>query len=170
MNRPYSLRIHILIPSLFLVVEKEVSTLHLSLPRRSFYHFCNLLLLPEVALSPTSSTCDSLGSCLILAFLHSWSKCLTLSNTFLLFSVTCCHKVRFLLFHMLHKVVGNSFACVVAACSKTWKMISDTSSDLFNNGSIKCHNLVGRHTSTIVQQWKKYYRLWIYICGCPFSS
>lgn len=98
-------------------------------------------------------SCDC---CFLLAFLQSSSMCYLLQQYFY-YSILCrSHKLRFLLFQILHNIVAINSACIAVTCSNKWKIISGASSNLFNNGSIKDHRPSVRHTPTSVQQWKKY--------------
>lgn len=115
------------------------------LPRIGFFHLCPTFLLAEPCPAVCSVTAAALPDCMccdccfLLALLRSSSVCLALATILLLFSVTCCHKLRFLLFQILHHIVAINSACIAVTCSNKWKIISGASSNLFINGSIKDH-------------------------------
>lgn len=80
---------------------------------------------------------------------------LSLATILLLFILCRSHKLRFLLFQILHNIVAINSACIAVTCSNKWKVISGASSNLFNNGSIKDHRPAVRQTPTAVQQREK---------------
>jgi len=111
---------HVYIPTLLLELEKEASTIHLSLPLVGFLH---LMLLSTLSKFWSSCwwrlvfevVCTWLeGICLRLALLQPSRRCLALSDA--LESATCCHNLGFLAFHIHYIMVTIVSIWAVDSC------------------------------------------------------
>jgi len=151
---------HMLIPTLLLEVEKEASTLHLSLPLLRFLHIASPYMLfvfwPTWVWGPVFE-----GDCtgperpyFRLAFLQHSRRCFALSKIVTVDSDTCSHSFRLRDFQILHIIVTTFSTWLADNFCNRLNIMSGALSNWFRDGAIKCQTLAAFQTSMAVLQWK----------------